>query len=143
MKHSFYRKRIVLGLIILFVGVGLSPVVKAFDNNLETVYVPIENSDDHKVSDDYEEIITLIIAHGDITSIKLSGLFLREVSIMTHVWCEPGINLYGLRRSNGRVEIYQVTNLRGTVHIPRFRAFTYGIIFDSTITGIAFGNIDY
>ena len=141
MKIGLWKKGLVLGIILLFVGVGLSSVVIAFDNDTEADDVPIGNSDDHKASDDYEEIITLIIGSGSITTEKRLLLFLREVTIRTGVWGSGDISLFGLRLSNGHVEIYREWGNSGSVYVPRFRGLGSPEGYWGNLIGIAFGNI--
>ncbi len=143
MQNCLWKKGLVLGIIVLVVAAGLSPVVTAVDNDTRDDE-PIDNSDVSEASDDYEEIITLIYAIGRITTVKRLLLFLREVKISPHLpFGGGGIKLFGWRRSNGGVEKYREYGNRGFVNVSRFRGFSLPGEKGDFIIGIAFGNIEY
>ena len=69
--------------ILLFVGVALSPVITADDNNTEMDDVSIDNSNENGKSDSYKEIITLIYGNGRFNWIFRRGLFRGSAVIRT------------------------------------------------------------
>jgi len=142
MINSMFRKGLVFGIIVLFIGVGLSPVVTAVNSDTRDDE-PKNISDVSEASDDYEEIITLIGGIGSITTVKRLGLFLREVNISPFIPFGGSISITGLRRSNGRVKIYHEIGNIGFVNVSRFRGFSLPREVGSYIIGIAFGDIEY
>jgi len=145
MKKGLFRKGFVFGIIVLFIGAGLSLVVTAVENNIKNSDESIDSSNDSGASDDYKEIITLIGGTCRINSVKRLGLFLREVNISPYYLLGGGyiISLNGLRRSNGRVEIYEEYANVGYVNVSRFRGLILQKKVGYFIIGIAFGDIEY
>ena len=137
------KKIVVFGIIFLFIGIGFSTVVTAYNNEINNSYKAIDSSNDSGASDDYEEIITLIGGIGSITLVKRLGLFLCEVRISTFIPFGGSISVTGLRRSNGHLEIFHEIGNMGYVNASRFMGFCLPREVGSYITGIAFGNIEY
>jgi hypothetical protein len=142
MKYDLYKKGLVLGIIVLFIGISTIPEINAVDGDTDDLIDKSINNFEIKSFDDYEEIITLITGGGHINWIKRKGLFRGEILIETCPWCK-GINLIGLRHSNGSIELFREYNLEFPyggpyLHIPSFIGWARG----SGIEGIAIGDID-
>ena len=72
MKERMISKGLVVGIILLFVGISLSSVVTAFDNDTENVDEAIDNSEIEPL-DNNREIITYIHAWDEGIYVKESG----------------------------------------------------------------------
>ncbi len=126
-------KTLVVGVIVLFIGLGVQPAF-ANDSNIS------------KKTDDYQEIITFIFGYGKMNWINRRGIFRGEVE--TYQERIVVLSLRGLKLSDGGVEKYNITEV-GYVYAPRFIGFSVmNHIFPvdppyySTI-GVAFGNIEW
>ena len=133
-NKRIWKKALVVGIIVLFIGVGIQP---ALANDVYINKEKKENTDESGASDDYQEIITFIFGYAELNWIKRRGIFRGEILLYRCPWCS-GIDLFGLRRSNGGVEIYQEHDL-DSVHVPRF----IGLAFMDFEWGIAIGNIEW
>ena len=131
----------VLGVILLFIGVTLSPVITAFDNNKS-----IDNFVLVKTSDNYKEIITIIRGYAEINWIERRGYFRGEVNLTWDGYHPYGfINLSGYRHSEEGIEYYNVI-VMGFVYAYRFICFSSGYSYGwmaPGIVGIAIGNIEW
>jgi hypothetical protein len=138
MKDNIGRKGLVLGIILLFVGVALAPVITAVDNDIEESNESIDNSE-IGTSDDYdEEIITWIISNMYVKFnwIKRRGFIRGEVEIEVKPW-NGILFLFGFRKVNGSVEIYS------DGHVYRIHAYRFIGFNINGVCGIAFGNIEW
>ena len=139
MQKSVYRKGLVLGIIVLFIGIAIAPGITAVDNDIEERNETIYNSE-IGTSDDYKEIITFVRGEGHEKWIFRRGIFRGSLQIGFCGRCK-GVELSGLRRSNGSIERYyhKVVPGEGGIKIPIF----IGIVIPLSILGIAIGNIEY
>ena len=69
-KNPVLYKTLVVGVIVLFIGIGIQPAIAIIEP---------ENTDESRVSDDYQEIITFIYGIGTINWIKRRGIFRGEI----------------------------------------------------------------
>ena len=138
-KNPVLYKSLVVGVIFLFLGVG---VQSAIPNELYINKETKENTDESGASDDYQEIITIILGYGKMNWINRRGILRGEVE--TNKEIITILSLRGLRLSDSGVEKYNITEV-GYVYAPRFIGFsarTIMIDVYSTI-GVAFGNIEW
>jgi len=133
MKYEFVRNGLVFAIIILFVAVALSPFVTAVNNDIETDNEPRETTK-KETSEEYEEIYTLIRGHGRFAWIKKKGILRGEIEV-ERITGFGGPNLFGLRRSNGGVEIFREQNV--------IYVYAYDFIRLPMRWGIALGNIEW
>ena len=131
-KNPVLYKTLVVGVIVLFIGIGIQPAIAIIEP---------ENTDESRVSDDYQEIITFIYGIGTINWIKRRGIFRGEIE--TNQEQKAILCLGGLRLSNSGMEKYNITGV-GYVYASRFIGFSaMSPIMEYTITGVAFGNIEW
>jgi hypothetical protein len=131
-KPAVFYKTLVVGVIVLFIGIGVQPAF-ANDTNIR------------KKTYDYQEIFTFIFGYGKMNWINRRGIFRGEAE----TYQEPFVflSLIGFRLTNNRIEKYNITDV-GYVYAPHFIGFSRIIpiwgwppIY-STI-GLAFGNIEW
>ena len=136
-KRSMLYKILVMVVIFLFIGVALSPVITAVDNE------PIDNSDEIGASEDYKEIITYIGGSCYDVFLNRKGI-IRDVELFS---MSGGtiIDIRGWRRKSSGfgLESFSEINI-DYLHAPRF----LGIIYSHgpsafAVNGIAFGNIEW
>ena len=132
-KRVLLYKTLVIGIILLFIGISISPVITAVYNDTEVNYKPRATSK-KKSYDEYEEIITLIRGPGRFTWIEKKGILRGEIEI-ERITGFGGPNLFGLRHSNGGRERYREENV---VYVR-----AYDFIRLPMRWGIALGNIDW
>ena len=132
-KRVLLYKTLVIGIILLFIGISISPVITAVFNDTEVNYEPTVTSK-KKSYDEYEEIITLIRGPGRFTWIEKKGILRGEIEI-ERITGFGGPNLFGLRHSNGGRERYREENV---VYVR-----AYDFIRLPMRWGIALGNIDW
>jgi len=138
-SSSMVYKTLVIGVIVLFIGIGVQP---AFANDVYSYRETKENISEVRASDDYQEIITFIFGFGKINWIERRGIFRGEVETNQEIIAV--LSLRGLRLSNNGMEKYNITEV-GYIYAPRFIGFSAStILIDvySTI-GLAFGNIEW
>ena len=139
MRNGLFRKGFVLGIILFFVASGLSSLVTANNIDTESKDETKDFSNDSGVSDDYKEIITLIMCNANLNWICRRGIFRGEVEIDATFF--GGKNwLVGLRRANGKVEPYFRIS-QDIIHPYFFRGFYYKDL--SIVIGYALGNIEW
>jgi len=143
MQIGLWKKGLVLGIILLFIAVELSPIILADDKNFKADDEPIDNYDNYRTSDDYKEIITLIIGNRAwFDWIKRRGIFRGEVELGPVDWSHGGgIDLIGLGRYNGGLKIF--TESVHSVHAYRFIGFREFSDGPNTFFGFALGNIEW
>lgn len=145
MEIGLWKKGLVVGIIVLFVTVSLSPVVTAVNNKTEADDEPLDNSDDIGTSDEYEEIITFITGYAWLDWIKRRGYFRGEVNLICYKQ-SSFIILFGFRRSESGIEFYNELIAEDIVYAYRFIGYSTGYsyyMFDPGILGIAIGNIEW
>jgi hypothetical protein len=116
--------------------VVINPVITTYNQNTQLFNSSVDNNEAESF-DDFEEIITLVSGVAHMDWIEQRGPFRGEVYFYSCSWCS-GIDLYGLRFSNGAIETYRLNNL-DDVHIPRY----VGFIENTLILGIAIGDIEW
>ena len=136
-RNPLLYKSLVVGVIVLFIGVGVQQV---FAYELYVDKEAKENIEEYRTVDDYEEIITWVIASAHYDWIERKGIFRGSIVLTTCDWT-TGTNLFGLRRSNGKIEFYR-EHFLDYVFIPRYIGLTETRNF-IIITGIAIGNIEW
>jgi hypothetical protein len=130
---AWLYKTFVVGVIVLFIGVGIQPVF-ANDTNIR------------KKNDDYQEIITFVLGYGRMDWITRRGIFRGEV--VTYQERIVFLSLKGLRLANNGIEKYNITDVN-YLYAPHFIGFSRMITifpedppYYGTI-GVAFGNIEW
>jgi len=131
------KNGLIVGVILLFIGVAVSPVITAVDNE------PIDNSDDIGASDEYEEIITYIGGSCYSVDLNRKGI-IRDVEFYS---CSGGtiIDIRGWRRKSSGfgLESYSEMNIE-YLHASRFLGIIYSYGPSAfAVNGIAFGNIEW
>lgn len=124
------------GAIILFIGIVIQPTIAITEP---------ENTDESRVSDDHQEIITFIKGRGDLNWIERRGFFRGEVLLICSY--QSGlINLSGYRLSESGIEYYNELIEKGFIYAYCFLGYSNGYwsgMLDPNIIGIAIGNIDW
>ena len=89
---------LVVGITTLFLGIALSPVISAVNNDTDDMDDKSSGNSEIGTSEYYDEIITFIKGGGDLNWIERRGLFRGEVLL---ICCYQSglINLSGYRRS--------------------------------------------
>lgn len=126
-------RTLAIGIILLFIGISISPVISAVYDDTEVAYKPREILREEK-SDEYEEIITLIRGPGRFAWIEKRGILRGEIEI-ERITGFGGPNLFGIRHSNGGRERFREENVI-YVHATDFIRLPMR-------WGIAIGNIDW
>ena len=137
MRTSSIKNGLVVGVILLFVGVALSPVITAVDNDKS-----IDNSDEIGASDDYREIITFI-----------EGSWYTDTELLFGNFYIGSIEMWGYQGEN---EILGFKRFLGIPFGPLFQedvVYIKARLFIGVLTpmmqdyeivrGIAFGNIEW
>jgi len=124
---EYVENSIVCAVAYDYAGNNGSDCIDFRSHNVENNEIELQNNN--------EEIITLVSGVAHMDWIEQRGPFRGEVYFYSCSWCS-GIDLHGLRFSNGAIETYRLYNL-DDVHIPRYIGFT------ERIMGIAFGNIEW
>jgi hypothetical protein len=129
-------KTLVVGVIILFVGLGLQPAIAVTSQT-------IDNDDESVASDEYNEIITYIEGYANLDWIKRRGLLRGEVDITE--WEQSGyVKILGFRYSNGNIEYF--FELTHSVYVYRFIGWVNNEFFgigNPIVFGFALGNIEW
>jgi len=96
MRTSCVKNGLVFGVILLFIGVAVQPVITAVDNDTDVNDISIDNSDEIEPLDDYKEIFTHIDGVCRNFTVKRRGIFIhRGVEMYAHgSW---GITISGIR----------------------------------------------
>jgi hypothetical protein len=139
MNKGLYRKGFVFGLILLFIIGSISSIVTAINDDTEYEDEEINNFNESEGFDNHIEIITFINGGYDFTWTERRGFFRGEVEIWGKVGWEIPLDLFGLRITNGRLEIFSIGVIYA--HVYFFRGFCLGE--DKTAFGYALGNIDW
>jgi hypothetical protein len=133
-------KTFVVGVIVLFIGIGIQPTI-ANESNIHNEIK--EDIGEIEKSDDYEELITIIKGWGDLNWMTRRGFFRGEALLICRY--QYGlINLSGYRRSESGIEYYNELIEKGLVYANRLICYyvDYSIFMrDPRIVGIAIGNI--
>jgi len=138
MKKGLLRKGLVLGILLLFVAISLSPLVTAIKNEDEA----LDNSTESSSSDYYKEIITLIMGNRVYFNwIQRKGIFRGEVNLLADYSHGGKINLIGLGHYNGSMKIiYESVYSVHAYHFIGIREFSSG---PTPFFGFALGNIEW
>ena len=136
-KPVVLYKTLVIEVILIFIGVAISPIITAIDYDTNTSDEST-NGIEIDLLDDYDEIVTWIGGSGHIYVNQRLGFLLWDIDI-NRCGIHGGPNLFGLRHSNDSIEIYSERDL-SHVHVPRFRGF---LGEPQIIMGIALGNIEW
>ena len=146
MKNEWLIKTLALGIVVLFIGVVTAPCISAVDKERDENN-KIKDSNEIKITDNYEEIITFIIGFAKINWIERRGLFRGEVNLTSNGYSRGYTNLSGFRRSESGIEYYNelvVLNETDFVYAYRFIGLNTPNIFmepPPVVKGIAFGNV--
>ena len=149
MIDNWVKKGLALAVIVLFIVINVAPCISAVDKEIDKNN-KLKDSNEIKITGDYEEIITFIIGYAKINWIERRGLFRGEVNLTWDVYPHPYgyINLSGFRRSESGIEYYNVLVMVavGFVYTYRFIGLNTPDIFlgpTPIVRGIALGNIEW
>ena len=145
MKKEWLVKTLALGIVVLFVGVVFQPGISAVDKETNE-YDELKDSNEIKITDDYEEIITFIKGWAWINWIERRGLFRGEVNLTWGNYQWGFINLSGFRRSESGIQYYNELVGVEFVYAYHFVGFSTRYVFPEfapRVIGIAFGNIEW
>jgi len=135
-KRVLLYKPLVLGIIILLIGISISPVITAIDIDKDTGDNSMDNSNENRKHDVYKEIITLVYGSGNFHWIFRRGLFRGEADIWVSEYDKLFLNGYRFSKE-GNVEYYFESV--GDIYVYHYRGFHD----ETSIFGIALGNIDW
>jgi len=141
------KKGLVFIVIVFFVGITTQSNISAIDEETEEYY-NIKVSNEIRIIDEYEEIITFIKGYAVINWIDCRGLFCGEVNLTWNNYQIGFINLSGFRRSESGIEYYNesIAVTDGFVYVYHFIGFSTGYSFPEfspPVVGIALGNIKW
>ena len=136
MRTSCVKNGLVFGVILLFIGVAVQPVITAVDNDTDVNDISIDNSDEIEPLDDYKEIFTHIDGVCRNFTVKRRGIFIhRGVEMYAHgSW---GITISGIR--------FPFNFFEEDVYYVKVPCLIGILIYKSTchVNGFAFGNIEW
>ena len=119
MKKEWFIKTLALSIIVLFIGVVIAPCISAVDKEKDKNN-KLKDSNEIKITNDYEEIITFIIGFAKINWIERRGLFLGEVNLTQGDYSRTLIYLSGFKRSENGIKHYNVSVVDGFVYVYHF-----------------------
>jgi hypothetical protein len=138
-KSALLYKTLVVGIIVLFIGMGVQPVIGSIQPFIESEVKDIPNPE--PLNEEYVEIKTNI--HGVYTNFQVnSGFIIRDVTITANVGLDY-LRISGLRWEEGKNLPVKFTVPVEWVRAPVFIGFCYQTFHQSRVNGIAFGNIEY
>ena len=160
MRSNWYKKSLVFGIIVLFIGMSITPstgnivehvpfnnqILDSVDKDTDIDDISIDNSDAIEALDEHEEIITFIKGMAEINWIDRRGYIRGEVNLTWDDYWPGFINLSGFRRSESGIEYYNELVVVGFVYVYRFIGFSIDSSFPEFapgVLGIAFGNIEW
>ena len=154
MRNDCFKKALVVGIIVLFIGVSVLTSVSSKDISnsdvkmLEYDTKSVENNE-IETFDNYKEIITRINGYAELKWIKIRGSFhgryYGEAEIIKGD--NDGVNLLGIRLTNGCKKFFY-ESYRDYIYAPRFIghsgiSMVPGHSWQRFTSGWAFGNIDW
>jgi len=142
MKKGFFRKALVLVILFLFFIVNPYTSVTAINYDTKIEDETIDNSNESRSSDDYKEIITLIMGNRVYFNwIKRRGIFRGEVNLLAD-WSHGGkITLIGLGYYNESIKFfYESVSSVHAYHFIGIREFSSG---PTPFFGFALGNFEW
>ena len=135
MKSKLYCKHIAVGIIVLFIGISFIPEINANDNYTDDIDDKSIDNFEFGTEDDYEEIITFVRGEAHPVWINRKGPFRGSLRFGMCPRCK-GLELSGLRHSNGFIERYNIKLKSTGIEIPNF------IGIPEITFGIAIGDIE-
>jgi hypothetical protein len=145
MKKEWLVKTLALSIIVLFIGVVIAPCISAVDKEKDKNN-KLKDSNEIKITNDYEEIITFINGWAKINWIERRGLFHGEVNLTQGDYSRTLIYLSGFRSSENGIEYYNVSVVDGFVYAYHFVGLNTPSLFlepPPVVWGITFGNIEW
>jgi hypothetical protein len=107
MKDRLFKKVLVIGIIILFVGVSVLSSVSSKDVSVSKDRI-FDDNNEIETSDDYSEIFTYINGYCDYIKAKRIGIL---VHFNVELWADPwGLTISGIKKPFNRFEedVYEV-----------------------------------
>jgi len=145
MKKEWLVKTLSMGIVALFIVITVVPGISAIDKETDENN-KLKDSNEIKITGEYEEIITFITGYAKINWTERRGVFRGIVNLTQENYSRSLIYLSGFRRAERGIEYYNVSVVDGFVYANHFIGLNTPSLFlelPPVVWGIAFGNIEW